>query len=84
MEKQFQQTAENSPSRKRTMTIVSKDAIRKLATVETDDSKYVPSDIPTAKFNELSQRKESVYVRHNLNENNTPGKPNVLLVATKE
>ena len=54
MDKKFQQTTDKSPSRKRTMTIVSKEAVRKLTTLETNDSNYVPSDIPTKKFNELS------------------------------
>ena len=48
--------------------------------METDESIFVPSDIPTAKFNELSKRKESTYVRHTLNEANN----NTILVATKE
>ena len=80
MDKKFQQTSDKSPTRKRTMTIVSKEKERKLTMMGTDESIFVPSDIPTAKFNELSKRKESTYVRHTLNEANN----NNILVATKE
>ena len=62
------------------MTIVSKEKVENFTVIEPDDDYFVPSDIPTAKFNELSQRKESTYVRHTLNDVNH----NTLLVSTKK